>query len=437
MNRIRRVAWLLMFAAFPTAVLADAVDRMKLDQLRKVHEAVETLANERQPVALDDGYDDVRALLHVHSHWSHDSHGTVDEIIAAAKTTGVRVIMFSEHPADTYDYFKDGNAGMIDGVLLIPGAETRGFLAYPTRSIQAIAPAGPQEFADLVRRDDGLIFLSHLEERMDWDIAGLTGTEIYNTHADFKDETRLIKQLRNPLMLLSLMPALEKYPQEVFGAIQDYPADYLRRFDELCQQSPHTGVAANDSHHNQGIRAILKKDGKVQVEDNLGNKIITLDASRVGFLKSRIEGKRPGDEVLRIDLDPYDRSFRHVSTHLLMHEVSRDAVWQALKAARAYVGFDWIADPSGFVFFAEQSGRRFPMGSHPTMGGGMQLHAAAPLEGTFKLLRDGKLIQQADGRKFDFALEHAGIYRLEVWLDVAGEPRPWILSNPIYVGEKP
>ena len=31
---------------------------------------------------------------------------------------------------------------------------------------------------------------------MDWDLKGLTGSEIYNLHADFKDETRLIKSMR-------------------------------------------------------------------------------------------------------------------------------------------------------------------------------------------------------------------------------------------------
>ena len=34
----------------------------------------------------------------------------------------------------------------------------------------------------------GLVFLSHVEERMDWEIKGMTGTEIYNTHADFSEE---------------------------------------------------------------------------------------------------------------------------------------------------------------------------------------------------------------------------------------------------------
>ena len=175
---------------------ADALERMNLERLRATHERVQALAGERVPVDLKSGYDDYRSLLHVHSAFSHDSRGTLEEIVAAAKACGVRVIMFTEHPADHYDYIKDGHQGLVDGILLIPGAETEGFLAYPTRSIRQEKTEGPQQFSDLVRRDDGLIFLCHLEERMDWDIKGLTGTEIYNTHADFKDEAKFISALR-------------------------------------------------------------------------------------------------------------------------------------------------------------------------------------------------------------------------------------------------
>ncbi len=153
-----------------------------------MHEAIESLKSQRREVSLSSGYDDVRTLLHVHSAFSHDSRGTIEEIVAAAKEAGARVIMFTEHPANHYDYVNDGHRGLKQGVLLIPGAETDGFLAYPRHSIQDQKTDTPQDFADLVRATEGLIFVCHLEERMDWDIADVTGTEIYNTHADFKDE---------------------------------------------------------------------------------------------------------------------------------------------------------------------------------------------------------------------------------------------------------
>jgi PHP domain len=426
-------AALALICFFISDARGDALERMKMERLRATHERVQALAKERVPVELKSGYDDVRSLLHVHSAFSHDSRGTMEEIIAAAKATGVRVIMFTEHPADHYDYIKDGHQGLDDGVLLIPGAETGGYLAYPTRSLKGEPPGTNQEFADLVRRDDGLIFLCHLEERMDWNIAGLTGSEIYNTHADFMEETKFISALKTPLGLLALIPAVKQFPQETFAALQDYPAAYLKRYDELCQQARHTGVSANDAHHNQAFRGRVTEDGKMQLDDALGKKLLVLDPAKVPFIKPMMAGKQPGDLAFELDLDPYERSFRHVSTHLLMKEVTRDNVWEALKAGRAYVAFDWIADPTGFVFRADRGDDSWPIGGEVPGAAGVRLRAAAPLSSTFKLVRNGKVIAEREGTALDETIDEPGVYRVEVWQNLAGEPRPWILSNPIYV----
>ena len=436
---MRALSWVLCLTvsfAQVSPACADALDRLQPDKLRAVHEAIETLKAQRHEVKLLSGYDDVRTLLHVHSSFSHDSRGTIKEIISAAKETGVRVIMFSEHPATTYDYFIDGHRGMKDGVLLIPGAETGGFLAYPRQSIQNQKTDTPQAFADLVRTTGGLVFLCHLEERMDWHIANVTGTEIYNTHADVKGETRFLSALRSPLVMFSLTGTLKQYPQEVFGALLDYPADYLKRYDELCQMFRHTGVAGNDSHHNQAYRAKILEDGKVLVEDALGEKIATLDPEKVAAIKLLTAGKKPGDLLLDFDLDPYACSFRHVSTHLLLPSINETEVRQALSDGRAYVAFDWIADPIGFVYRAERGANNWPIGSEVPFDDGLRLRAEAPLDGTFKLIRDGNMVLNQVGSALQYAVDRPGVYRVEVWLTLPGEDRPWILTNPIYVREK-
>src|SRR5439155_3529664 len=185
-----------------------------------------------------------------------------------------------------------------DGVLLIPGAETHGFLVFPTGSLRGLTPGKPQEFCDLVRGRGGLMFLSHLEERMDWDIRGLTGVEIYNTHADVKDEKNLLAALRNPLWVLKSAELFRKYPQEVFSALLDYPEDYLRRWDQLCQKARHTGVAANDAHQNVGLIVRKGKDGKAVFEDGLGKKLFELDAGAVP-LALDLKDKKPGDVLFQ------------------------------------------------------------------------------------------------------------------------------------------
>jgi hypothetical protein len=426
------VAWSVTIAV----AHADMLDRLRIENLRAVHESVEAIKSQRRSVQLTSGYDDVRALLHVHSAFSHDSRGTIEEIVAAAKEAGVRVIMFSEHPATTYDYFLDGHRGVKDDVLLIPGAETEGFLAYPRRSIQGQKTESPQAFADLVRASGGLVFLCHLEERMDWQIAHLTGTEIYNTHADFKDELRFVAAIRSPLTLFGLAGKVKQYPQEVIGALLDYPADYLKRYDELCQHGRHTGVAGNDSHHNQAYRAKILDNGKLLVEDGLGEKLARLDPQKFPPLKLLLAGKQPGDMLFELDLDPYVRSFRHVSTHLLLSQVNETEVRQALTAGRAYVAFDWLADPTGFVYRADSGTESWPIGSEVPFAQGLRLRAEAPLSGRFRLIRDRKVVLDQGAAAIDHPIDRAGIYRVEAWLDIAGEDRPWILTNPIYVRAK-
>ncbi len=432
---------LLFVALLPSTLFADAMDRINLERLRATHKQVEAYQAEWKPVQLKSGYDDVRAILHAHSYLSHDSVGTIKEIVDAAHATNVRVIMFSNHPADTYDYFADTEQGMHDGVLLLPGAETGGMLVYPTRSMKGQREKPPQPFVDLLHNDGGLSFVSHLEERLDWQLDRLTGNEIYNTHADLKDEQRFLTMFKEPLKLLQLMPALQQYPQETFAAIQDYPAEYLSTWDRWCQRAPHTGVAANDAHHNQAYRAVVTEDRQIRLEDALGEQLALLDPEKIPALKLLLGNRQPGEKVLEIDLDPYERSFRHVSTHLLINEITRQGVWDALQSGRAYVAFDWMADPTGFVFLAQQGAdetdqaapRKWSMGSEISMVEGLRLRAEAALPVDWKLLRDGEVIRESSGKALDFAVEEPGIYRTEAWLRFVGEPRPWVLSNPIYI----
>jgi hypothetical protein len=436
MRASRVLSWWIALLIFPlpaNPARPDALAKLQPDKLEAVHRALQALRAQRQVLTRPGPYRDYRANMHVHSGLSHDSRGTIAEIVAAAKATGTRVLLFTEHPADHYDFFKDGHQGVRDGVLLIPGAETGGFLVFPTHSLRGLATGTPQELADLVRRRGGLVFLSHLEERMDWDIRGLTGTEIYNTHADFKDEKRLQSALRNPLWIYRTADLIQKYPQEAFSSIQDYPADYLRRWDQLCARAPHTGVAANDSHQNVGLVVRLLPGDKAAIEDALGKKLFEVDVTAVPALAASRKDKKVGDLLFQLRLDPYEVSLRHVGTHLLMKELSAKAVWEALEAGRAFVAFDWLADSTGFDLAAVSGSRRHEMGSRLTFAPGLSLRGQAPLPVHWKVLRDGKRVAEATGRTFAVPVAEPGVYRAEAWLTVAGEEMIWILSNPVYV----
>jgi len=412
----------------------DALQRMQLQALEATHNAVEQFQLDRQPVTLGSDYNDVRSLLHIHSYLSHDSVGTLEEIYQAAVEASVQVIMFTDHPADDYDYIRDGHRGIRDGVLFIPGAEEKGLLAFPQRSVERLPEFTPQDKVDTVREADGQVYLSHLEERMEWELEGLTGTEIYNIHADFKDEPGLIQALRNPLTLLTVIdPAFRQYPQEAFAALQDYPADYLRRWDELNPKHRLTGISANDAHQNTGVKAVVGENGWLRVLDATNEQLAELDSGRIAGLKLLTAGKQAGDVVFNLQLDPYVRSFRHVSTHLMMHRFDEAAVREALAAGRAYVAFDWMCDPTGFIFQATSGDHVHAMGSDIPLADDLTLQSEAPLNGTFKIIHNGREIHHSRGHSLHMSVKERGMYRVEVWLNFPDEPRIWILSNPIYV----
>jgi hypothetical protein len=433
MSRLFIAALGLLVLLVVSRLEADAVARMTAAKLKGVHESIEANNAARQPVEQKTGYDDVRAILHCHSKWSHDSRSTIEEIIEGAHKAGVRVIMFTEHPADHYDFVTDGHQGLKDGVLLVPGAELHGMLAYPLKSLKGLTFSGPQEQSDMIKRTGGLAFICHLEERMDWEIPGITGTEMYNTHADAKEESRLFLGMVNPLFWLQLRPLIEQYPQELYGALLDYPKDYLKRYDELCQKFPHTGVAGDDSHHNIGMKIIRGEKDLIILEDLLGDKKAELSISKLPFLAPVAGKSKPGDVIMKLDLDPYDRSFHHVSTHLLMNGFDREHVWEALEAGRAYVAFDWLCDPTGFIFQAIKGEEKWPIGSKIKYQEGLKLFTIAPLEAKIRLIRNGELVQETKARELSFDVKEPGVYRVEYWLQVGDEERPWILSNPIYI----
>jgi hypothetical protein len=136
-----------------------------------------------------------------------------------------------------------------------------------------------------------------------------------------------------------------------------------------------------------------------------------------------------------MDLDPYYRSFRNVSTHVLAPSLDETEIRTALKAGHAFVAHDWMCDATGFDFvaLAGDGKRAAGMGDEVKWGDGLKLSAKLPVAAYVRLLRHGVEIAKSDGEMdFVFFLKEPGVYRLEAWLKLDDELRPWIFSNPIY-----
>jgi hypothetical protein len=149
-----------------------------------------------------------------------------------------------------------------------------------------------------------------------------------------------------------------------------------------------------------------------------------------------------GKQWLGVKLDPYERSFRTVRTHVLIKKdkaLSSSSLLEAIALGHCYLSFDIFGDAKGFSFTATGAEQKI-MGDEIDFASGLSLKAGAPLNSRFMLLKDGSTVDQRSGATADFPISAPGVYRVEVYLDSLPAPvkgQPWIISNPIYVRLRP
>jgi hypothetical protein len=416
-------------------------ERMIPSRLKAAHEDVLAIGRLRHQLPAISGLHDYRAVLHAHAEDSDHTGGTRWEMLADAKRAGVHAILLTDHFRPPKDFVADSWRGLHEGVLFLPGSEDRGFLIYPTRSIMARMKDPTPAFIETVRSDGGLIFLSHIEERLQHPMEGLDGMEITNRHADAKvDRAGILSvmlKLTDPASLRELEESLKLYPDELFASQGRYPADYLAKWDAETQTRRLTGIAANDCHHNQILIVKMVDAETVRVGTNvdLDNEMRAVSAALRPGIRALTEGRKPGDVLARLNIDPYHRSFRNLSTHVLARELNEASIRSALRDGHAYVSHDWMCDPTGSLF--ELTGRadrsRHLMGDEVKFAADQRLVARFPVPCRIRLLRAGRSVAEQSGETLKHEVTAPGVYRIEGWLRIGGEDRPWFYSNPIYV----
>jgi hypothetical protein len=302
---------------------------------------------------------------------------------------------------------------------------------------------GPKdELIAATAADTGLIFLSHVEERMDHPMTGLTGMEAYNRHADANDDTGILLQIiqwaTDPAKSKEFDELLAKYPDEVLAAQLDYPVDYFQKWDRETPNQRVVGVAANDCHHNQVF--IVKM---VDAENVLVGTIVddddemrTLTAKMRPGIPEMTNGRQPGDILTRYDFDPYFRSFRNVSTHVLATELTEPAIRSAVAAGHAYISHDWMCEPESVRYYSTVAGgpaTDLIMGDEGQFNVNQELVLEVPVECMLRIMKNGEEVARAKGSTLRHKPEGPGAYRAEAWLEIDGEERIWVYTNPIYL----
>ncbi|MBO0861197.1 MAG: histidinol phosphatase [Chloracidobacterium sp.] len=418
------------------------IERLQPERLRAVSVDRSRYQSARHAVLLETGYIDFRGVMHAHAEDSTHTGGTRRELLEAAKSAGAQVVMLTDHVHPPRDFINPDSHGMKDGVLFIPGAEDEGFISFPERSIiKAYIDKDyktHEEYIKIVKSAGGNIFLSHVEERLDWETAELDGMEIYNHHTDFLDEDEFVKWLRSsftdPDRLKRIEEALSEYPMEFFGASQDYLERIIAKWDHDLLKYRLTGVAANDCHHNQVFTIKAATPPDALMINAVGQPARKISPDRVPRIAEMLKNRSSGEVIAKLDFDPYERSMRYVSTHFLMPELNESSVRQAIRQSHVYVAHDWLCDPTGFALIAEAAGKRIGvMGDDVMMEKGMKLRLEAPVAGMIKLFFNGRVVNQSQSDRLSYAIDGPGVYRVEIWLEVGGEMRPWIYANPIRV----
>ncbi|HEX8457376.1 MAG TPA: hypothetical protein VF656_08775 [Pyrinomonadaceae bacterium] len=386
-------------------------------QLGRLDARIRELNAARAPDT-DAVYADYKGAIHVHSFLGGHSAGTFAEIIAAAQANGLAFVVMTEHPSGDYDTRAQTLRGMRGGVLFIAGSETSEsdtdrFLTFsatlpPYAPPEAVAaPPTTQARIDRARAAGQLVFVAHPETFRSWGEArGFDGMEIYNLHADAKGINRT-------LLFFDGLWSYRSYPHLLWTRFSQNPDANLRRFDELTNaeggdRRKLVAIAGNDAHANVGL--------------------IFQDLA--------------GHTIFSLRLDPYERSFQVVRTHVLSERarpLNEETLLASLAAGHAYVAFDILCDATGFRFTAENGRERKLMGDEITRaeGAGVRFRVATPVNSRIQIIRNGQVLSEArEVLNHEWTTTEAGVYRVVCYLPQLPAPldaKPWIISNPIYV----
>ena len=395
----------------------------------RLQESVAELQQLRKEPLPKTNMDVYRGVMHLHSYLSHDSEGTLLDLIPAAKKNGIDFMFLTDHPNYQLDTFPKGYNGFYDGVLIVPGTEKFGFVAWPLDSTVIDLKTDPDTIAKNIVLNGGLVYFSHTEQHRNWGNHWYKGMEIYNFHTDTKDE-QVAPQIFNFLVNGN------KFRIWALREMFDEQTRILARWDSLNVYTKVIGFSAVDTHENQNIRARYTPDGRIEW---LGPNCNVIDTTSVNFLNRWLLSEPDANGwVFKWLIDTYMEGFDYITNYVFADTLSTRSLAKNLNKGHLYTAFKTLGDAKGFNFFALSQSDEVAgiMGDSVKISEVKNLGVVAPLPGQYRLIHNGKVIQTSstDGYEFSFAGPfEPGSWRIEVHLNIKGKYTPWIYSNPVYL----
>lgn len=402
---MRRKIIIILLALIILSQIPFAYRRYRLSRLRNT---IQQLASQRVANENVANYTDYQGVIHVHTSLGGHSAGTFSELIAGAKANQLDFVIMTEHPQGEFDTAAMTLTGVHNGVLFVNGNEVstangdRLLLIPGSANAAQTGSQSTQEVIDKQKANGGLAIVAYPGESQNWQATSVDGVEVYNLFTN----TRQINKLTT---FFDGLWSYRSFPDLMFANFFVRPDDNLKRWDETIAKSGRKLIAigGNDAHSNVGLGLA--------------------DAT--------------GKQLLGVKLDPYERSFRTVRTHVLIKKdlaLTRESLLEAISLGHCYVSFDIFSAATGFSFSVNHADKI--MGDEISSNSETELVATAPLASRFVLYKNGSAVDQKNGTTAQFTVNGAAVYRLEVYLDSLPAPvrgQPWIISNPIYLGPVP
>ncbi|MFA5819131.1 MAG: PHP domain-containing protein [Bacteroidales bacterium] len=370
-----------------------------------------------------------RGVLHVHSYLSHDSKGTLYDIIPAAKIDGIDFIFLTDHPHGDIDTFPHGYKGYYEGVLIEPGSEKQGFDTWPLDSTIINWKVDKDTIAKNIVSRGGIIFYAHTEEPHNWANPYYQGMEIYNFHTDTKDESL-------PPQIINFIVNGNKYRQWALREMFDEQTSILALWDSLNIKRKIVGFSAVDTHENQNIRARYLKDGRVEW---VGPNANVIDTMEVKFWNRWLLHQPDEDGwIFKWMIDTYKSGFNYITNYVLADTLSVPSLADHLKMGHLYTAFKSLGDAKGFMYYCMNQDDSIGgiLGDSIKMDQVKTLNAVSPLPGQFRLIHDGKTVNVSSDDNYQYTWEELiekGAYRIEMHIKLKEKYVPWLYSNPIYI----
>ncbi len=372
---------------------------------------------------------EVKGVMHAHTYWSHDSRGTLPEILEAAKAAKLDFIFFSDHAHGKLDTFPRSYHGVFDGIIMEAGTESsNGLMVSPFDSMVLDWNKETPALINEVVANGGFVGYVHTEKEHPWDNPDYQAMEIYNIHTDILDESSLLPIITNNTINGG------KFMHWCFREFYDDQTAILANWDNLNKNRRIVGFGAADAHNNQSFRARYTDDGQVEW---VGSNAKTISIEKPGLLEKMLLGEPDKHGwAFMWEMDPYFASFNAINNHVYCDTFSNVNIKENIIKGHLYVSFESLGNADGFQYFSMDKEEKITAipGDSVSLVGTATLKAVSPLPVVFRLYNSGELVDESGrGYEYEYDITAPGNYRVVAVTELNETISPWIFTNPIYV----